>query len=319
MSLCILDPRAGESGSANVNTSDTAVELALRSLAKNWFGMRTFKSKSMANQSADFFVYAEPPPISYLLRYHGHTAAAKEVPLIIMATNAFESASLTANGINQLTDLGRILEIISQPCGPHKLARALHRCLSRSRSLEQSTKDASKDQPFELKVSDSPGTVPKEETPLIPFDQQTGRVESSSKRAQNPFDNSRQIYCPSSTNGPRSSHLPNGAPVGPSNKGLSLSSLCRETESVESKARSTATENQTPVLLVEDNDVNLRLLVAFMKKSNLPYVIAKDGLQATQAYELSIKGGEEGRRFKYVVMDISMPVMDGIEATRIIR
>lgn len=66
-------------------------------------------------------------------------------------------------------------------------------------------------------------------------------------------------------------------------------------------------------LLVDDNPINLKMLVVFMKKFNLPYRTATDGQQAVEKYRENPKG------FICVFMDISMPVMNGFEATRAIR
>ena len=71
------------------------------------------------------------------------------------------------------------------------------------------------------------------------------------------------------------------------------------------------------ILLVDDNDINLKLLVRFVRKANYAYECATDGLQAVEAYKGA--SGDRGRAFRYVLMDISMPVMDGLAATREIR
>ena len=117
MSICMLDPVAQNlrHGSQGPEMLREPVEGSLRDLAKEWFGMKTTKSKNMEGISTDFFAYAEPPPIDYLLENHGQHARRTEIPLIVMATNAFENASLTFNGIHRLKDLGRVLEVISQP------------------------------------------------------------------------------------------------------------------------------------------------------------------------------------------------------------
>ena len=69
--------------------------------------------------------------------------------------------------------------------------------------------------------------------------------------------------------------------------------------------------NTPLVLLVEDNDVNLLLLKALLKKLNITTVSAENGEEALEALE----AGE----FKFILMDCQMPIMDGYEATRQIR
>ena len=67
------------------------------------------------------------------------------------------------------------------------------------------------------------------------------------------------------------------------------------------------------VLLVDDNDINLKIVVTYMRKLNCFYMTAKDGLQAFHKYR------DSAEPFDYVLMDVSMPVMDGLSATREIR
>ncbi|OGM41847.1 sensor histidine kinase [Aspergillus bombycis] len=66
-------------------------------------------------------------------------------------------------------------------------------------------------------------------------------------------------------------------------------------------------------LVVDDNDINLKILSTFLRKLGCSYDTASDGLIALNKYK------DSHRRYDYVLMDISMPVMDGIQSTSHIR
>ncbi|KAH8658482.1 hypothetical protein BX600DRAFT_66089 [Xylariales sp. PMI_506] len=66
-------------------------------------------------------------------------------------------------------------------------------------------------------------------------------------------------------------------------------------------------------LLVDDNNINLKILSAYMKKSNRLFATAEDGLVALDTYR------QHPEKHRCILMDISMPVMDGMESTRLIR
>jgi signal transduction histidine kinase/CheY-like chemotaxis protein len=67
------------------------------------------------------------------------------------------------------------------------------------------------------------------------------------------------------------------------------------------------------LLLVEDNLVNQKVVIAILKKKGYVINVANDGREA-----LGILDADE-RGFDLVLMDIQMPVLDGLETTRLIR
>lgn len=74
------------------------------------------------------------------------------------------------------------------------------------------------------------------------------------------------------------------------------------------------------VLLVDDNAINLKLLVVFAKRQNLRYAEANNGLEALETFKTeSQTTSPPTRPFDFVLMDLSMPVMDGLTSTRQIR
>ena len=65
------------------------------------------------------------------------------------------------------------------------------------------------------------------------------------------------------------------------------------------------------ILVVDDNAVNRKMVSAVLEKNQFEVSLAKEGQEAIQALE---RDGAD-----LVLMDIQMPVLDGLEATRLIR
>jgi CheY-like chemotaxis protein len=65
------------------------------------------------------------------------------------------------------------------------------------------------------------------------------------------------------------------------------------------------------ILLVEDNEINQKLLIRILEKWGHTVVLACNGKEALSVLE--------ERQFNVVLMDVQMPEMDGFEATALIR
>ncbi len=70
-------------------------------------------------------------------------------------------------------------------------------------------------------------------------------------------------------------------------------------------------EKKLSILLVEDNELNQRLMKISLSRFNYKVTIASNGLEGVEIFS--------NQNFDLILMDIMMPVMDGFESTKIIR
>ncbi|SLM28310.1 putative Histidine kinase [Desulfamplus magnetovallimortis] len=70
------------------------------------------------------------------------------------------------------------------------------------------------------------------------------------------------------------------------------------------------------ILLVEDNEINQQIAFEILTSAGLKVTIAENGQKGV---EKVMEHKTSGQMFDVVLMDIQMPVMDGYEATRLIR
>jgi signal transduction histidine kinase/CheY-like chemotaxis protein len=68
------------------------------------------------------------------------------------------------------------------------------------------------------------------------------------------------------------------------------------------------------ILSIDDNQINRKMLAAFLSKMDVEYVEAANGEEGVRAFE-----AHPPQYFDVILMDISMPVLDGISATAQIR
>ena len=72
-------------------------------------------------------------------------------------------------------------------------------------------------------------------------------------------------------------------------------------------------ENQLNVLVAEDNKVNQKLVASMLKHAGHVATIVDNGALAVEAVE------QKTIRYDIILMDVQMPIMDGFEATKMIR
>jgi PAS domain S-box-containing protein len=84
-------------------------------------------------------------------------------------------------------------------------------------------------------------------------------------------------------------------------------------------AEEAAEQNHAPparILLAEDFDVNQALVTAMLQRLGHQVELAVDGAEAVA---MATRAGEEGGAFDLVLMDLQMPLVDGLQAARLIR
>ena len=113
-----------------------------------------------------------------------------------------------------------------------------------------------------------------------------------------------------------------GQAQGPSREPDPMATWSSETENVATRsAKSTFDLSKVPredlrVCIAEDNPINQKIAVSFVKKLGIKSEAFSDGQQAVEALRQKSKQKEP---FHLVLMDVQMPVLDGYKATQLIR
>ncbi|KAJ4002791.1 hypothetical protein NW752_009445 [Fusarium irregulare] len=205
----------------------------------------------------------------------------KSTPIVVICPNAVRARKAEKANASHGENDGQRIYFTHQPIGPRKMTRILSRAINRvpmSLQLPLSRTSSSKEAHDHVipTIQKGPPTPP--------------HIESAnSDIMSNPFDQALTTA---------GGHLPRSPLITPFE---GPDPMCND----ESKSNT--------FLLVDDNPINLKMLIMFMKKLKLEYDTATDGKQAVERYKKS------PRSFRCIFMDISMPVMNGFEATRAIR
>jgi len=281
------------------------LEETIRETCKVWFGMRVSKSRYMDREDADIYLYSEPPSLGKLVERHRQAALVpkRKTPIIVVYMSAEDAIATSRDQQKILRELGSIVEVIPQPCGPRKLAKILNICLQRAEEM--------KNAPPEECENPEPLPVEPQQEVKTPEPKKLASPDPKNPDALEPASGDPDDLVKSMSS---AVSYPSPPPFDPSTP--SLQALV---------APPPQPTNIAPLhaLLVDDNSINRQLLVMFMKKHKFSYVEAADGQEALDAYKASCLPGPHSdapsRRFDVVLMDISMPVMDGMESTRHIR
>ncbi|KAI0429632.1 hypothetical protein F5Y09DRAFT_356854 [Xylaria sp. FL1042] len=209
-------------------------------------------------------------------------------PLVVVCANALSAYRLSND--SRFHDSASITEFISQPTGPRKLAKILMAALQRWVERQDQPEAADNMAPLSLR-----------------------RVSSRSHNALETPAYGKEMFNILNATGTGTFEVPETDKTRLRPRSPSLSP--RSSPQPPTRVPSPLPERKEPqkFLLVEDNAINMRILCAYMKKLGRSYVTAQDGQVAVDKY-LAKPG-----HFNCLLMDINMPRLDGLQATRKIR
>ncbi|KAJ5639609.1 uncharacterized protein N7484_007471 [Penicillium longicatenatum] len=195
---------------------------------------------------------------------------------------------------SEWSPLSSSVDIIRRPCGPHKLARSVLRCLQHGQPAVVTPVSILQD-PMDLPIRSAPASTVVGSPRTSPISS-PAPAEILGSKAGSPVSGE------------------DGSPTSPS------VITAPPEEIVAASLPAPLAETTVPplrasrVLVVDDNRINLNLMITFMKKRRLTDLMAaENGKLAVEAVEQAQHG------FDIIFMDMSMPVMNGFEATRAIR
>ncbi|PMD28829.1 hypothetical protein L207DRAFT_594031 [Hyaloscypha variabilis F] len=297
------------------------LKASITTFVVNWYGLKVVP----IGQKASIIISNEgsPDKISALVeRYAKIHRSTPSIVVLCSHSSRFDRSLSSSSQCN--------VGFVAKPVGPLKLAKAITQCLEGESGTITPGPDGPVTQPEstdlsnvfeELSMSPRGGEVL--DNTRMAADSANARkaIESptpnalAEKHAEFPFPPAMDTK-PSM---PKSLSMPADktalSPVAESSaQPASLTLAAMEKVSLASDSK-TARKKIPTLLLVDDNQINLRLLSTYLKRRNYEVVDeASDGLEAVKRFE-----GRGAQGYDVVFMDITMPVLDGFGATRQIR
>ncbi|KAM0352992.1 hypothetical protein ACHAPU_001877 [Fusarium lateritium] len=334
-SLVLLE--ASEDFHSSVLTAQVKVRnQALIDIFSNWFNIKATSEVDTNPSEADFYLYCEPPSAQALESRFEETATLgqrkKKTPIIIISLNEEEAAKITRAQTTALAKLSDVVEVIPQPCGPRKLAQVFSRCLKRIGDVKRNDDDGknlirsgyanNKKSKANKNMDGGSSTEQMNSVLNSDGDSKSDWAHTTTSPLPNGQDGKgKKDYLHHNYNNKKQK---DGQEDSQKDSRNDKQKDSKATHNGKTSGKTEIPEGTCHVLLVDDNKINLNLLTMFMKKYGFSYEEAENGAEAVETFRKSTIGdakppGPVKKRFDYILMDISMPVMNGVEATKRIR
>ncbi|KID81040.1 hsp90-like protein [Metarhizium guizhouense ARSEF 977] len=246
----------------------------LASTCRNWLGMRVLESEEDKMTTADLILCNE----DHLDDLSETTTGTFTTPMVVICRNSLVTRDLEMEWMKNIAN-GKLcglqlVDFISQPAGPRKLAKVLASSLQRWQSSSSAKIYAQLTPPEELDQARLPLSDLRIESGVTGLRCGGGETDESHMKS---------------------------------------SSLPMPPQAEQKMATPTEYPNRSRFLLVDDNPINIKILSHYLDKMSLLHDTARNGKEAVEVFK------EQPKAYKGIFMDLTMPVMNGFEATRLIR
>ncbi|RVX72813.1 hypothetical protein B0A52_03166 [Exophiala mesophila] len=312
----------------------------LSNYVEDWYGLRLVDREHLHSAQ---IILVEEDDLDELLTAFGPSSNATRILIVLCSVVSRHSTSYVSKLQHRISGP---VEFVSKPCGPYKLAKAvqlsMHRLAGVSQTaLDHEVADALDEQQQQAEATQADNALDrlategeldnlKEMDLNAPgFDEASQMVQATETLAASQVSQRAQmaISDPSIDQPKQEDEAGNDEYPFPGQSSFQHSSLPHgpaplvpatppETPATENIANKIDARTDNPrILVVDDNTINLKLLETFLrnKRKYTDIVCVDDGQKAVDMVTST------SRPFQIIFMDISMPVMNGFEATRAIR
>ncbi|KAI7554397.1 hypothetical protein KC331_g574 [Hortaea werneckii] len=304
-----VDLKAGPSSDSPPSVLQTKKSVLL--MTAEWLGVTTTSGSLMDFEPHTYACIIAESDLMRLAKADSETLSMALKAMAEQNIRLFVLGQSFLSTVPSMTFEGFPLEptYVHQPFGPRKMMRAmigrvLHPSSTRFSQSPTYSSHREPTTPVTIEASGESSGVGGDSYPWNagPTPMQDGRNSSTEKHSQT---------TPTSQHQQRQAQpdSPSVVTSASNNSKISASHLAQPSEH-QDEAKS---KEQQAVLLVEDNNINMQLLKALMRKLQLPFDTAWNGREALDLWSANPS------KYLMILTDISMPVMNGNEATAAIR